>query len=98
MLTSPITGESLAGAGRNQLVQSRVLAILAAQDAAQALHVFAHGTAAADDHGHVRIRYVDPLVQDLRSHDGSITAGRETLQDFAALAHFGLMGDGWHQE
>ena len=72
VLAPPLAGEGLAGVAGDQLVESGALAVPLAQDAAEALHVLAHRSAARDDDRDVRRRDVDAFVQHLRGHDGAV--------------------------
>jgi hypothetical protein len=62
------------------------------------LYVLAHRSAARHDDGHVGLGHVHAFVEDLRGGDGGVAALGQTVEDFRAFAHPGLMGDGGQEE
>src|SRR5690606_19059094 len=63
VVSPSLAGEAFVGALGDELVERRAFAVAHAQDAAQALHMFAHAAAAGDDDGHLGVGDVDALVQ-----------------------------------
>src|SRR6185369_13216031 len=98
VLTTSIAGVHLAGLARDELVQRREFVAFSPQNATQALHVFTHRAAAADDDGDAGVGHVYALVQDLGGGDRAIATVREALQDFTPLFDLGLMRDDRNQE
>src|SRR5579883_300413 len=103
--TGPVNGQAAADSGStalryallgsaagNQFVEQR-LALFGAQDATEALDIFAPRTIAADDDRHAAIRHIHPLVQHTSGSQLGILAGTETFEDRASFLGGRLVGN-----
>src|SRR5258708_7904041 len=63
VIAPSVAGEGFAGIAGYELVESRALAFLLAQDATEALHVLTHRPAAGEDDRDVRRWNIDSFVE-----------------------------------
>ncbi|KAK4045254.1 hypothetical protein OUZ56_032663, partial [Daphnia magna] len=93
VLPASIGGARLARLCGDEFVEACVFPLALAEDAAEALDVLSDRSGAGHDHGDVRIRDVDPLVEDARGHDRAIAPVGEPAQDGDTLRGARPVGD-----
>src|SRR5215213_9989170 len=81
VLPPALAGELLGRAAGDDLVEDRLLALLLAQQPAEALDVLADGAGPRQNDADVGRRHVHALVEDLARHHDRVLAAVEALED-----------------